>query len=145
MTWANPEKYRGLIMSLPAIALLNNNPVKFKRCCNGVGSLVGFWARLFYHFIPNTIWGLDITPASDIHDVEYSVPDKFNTLSEALKHKKKADYNFYLNMEILIMKANSWGWVESFRLNRAKVYYFALRKLGEGSFLAGKTILDYDK
>ena len=132
------SKYTNLSMSKEARTLWFVNPQKFKSFCNGVGSQVG-WASPLYHLIPNTIWFLDITPASDIHDVEYSHPTQFITRNEALLFKEYADERFYQNMLILIERKG--GWMRKMRLRRAKIYYYLVLNCGEQSFLKNKDII----
>jgi hypothetical protein len=134
----NPHKYDGLEISPAARELMESDPERFKRCCNGVGSKVGFLAKLVYHIIPNTIWFMSIKEAADLHDVDYSVPQTFKTKAEALEYKRQADFRFYMNVVILIKRRG--GYFERWRRRRAFVYYETLRLAGEASFLAGKII-----
>ncbi len=136
------EKYKHLLMSEVAEKLLNEHLEVFTSYCNGVGSTAGFWGKLTYHFIPNTIWCLNITPCSDIHDVEYSIPGEFKTLDEALDWKAWADERFYKNLQIYIELNTSYECLKALRLSRAKKYHFAVCSAGETSFLKGKTILE---
>ena len=141
MKAGNPEKYRGLEMSEAAANLLKSDPKKFASYCNGVGSRIGFWNNLAYHFIPNTIWFMDITPASDIHDVEYSVPDSFSFLGLAKQAFDAANMRIYRNIQTLIKRKSSGGILYRMRMRRADLYYYALcSDLAEESFMSGKTI-----
>lgn len=84
----DPKKYcndsYSLDMSATTRELLYQDNAEFRKCCNGVGSTGGsWWAALLYHITPNTIWGMDITPASDGHDVDYSHPTSIAPLSDA--------------------------------------------------------------
>ena len=128
-------------MSDAAANLLKSDPKTFASYCNGVGSRIGFWNNLFYHFIPNTIWFMDITPASDIHDVEYSVPDSFSFLGLARQAFDAANLRIYRNIQTLIKRKSSGGILYRMRMRRADLYYYALcSDLAEGSFMSGKTI-----
>lgn len=141
MKAGNPEKYRGLEMSDAALKLLESDPKTFASHCNGVGSRVGFWNKLAYHFIPNTIWFMDITPASDIHDVEYSVPSEFQFLGLAAKAFDDANLRIYKNIQTLIKRQASNGILYKMRMRRAKLYYYALGSdAAWNSFVSGKTI-----
>ena len=141
MKKVKPEKYAGLDISAAAEKLMLNYPVAFARYCNGVGSRIGgFWSRLFYHFIPNTIWFMNITDCSDLHDVDYSVPNVFATLADARQYRLDADLRFYNNLLIRIEERG--GWFEHARKHRAIVYYNTLRVMGEDSFMDGKQILN---
>ena len=133
-------KYFGLEMSGVAKQLMYHEPEKFSACCNGVGSQSGWLGKLTYHIIPNTIWLMSITPASDIHDVEYTYPMEFETEADALEWKREADNRFYNNVLTLIERRG--GWFEAPRRLRAATYYRTLRMAGMESFLASKTILE---
>jgi hypothetical protein len=110
-----------------------------------VGSKSTYINRLIWHFIPNTIWGLDITPASDLHDVGYSYPYIFSSLQAALEYKAGIDSEFLNNMMILINRKEKKGNLASeilaqARRNRAQLYYIAVSKFGKDSYLKGKTL-----
>lgn len=135
------EKYKGLEMSEEAANLLYSDPKKFASYCNGVGSRVGWVGRLTYHLIPNTIWFMDITPASDIHDVEYSVPSEFQHLGLAAKAFDDANLRIYKNIQTLIKRKATSGILFRMRMRRAKLYYYALGSdAAWNSFVSGKTI-----
>jgi len=146
-------KYDGLLLSEEFIRIATTHPSWIKKYCNGVGSRVGFLGKASYHLIPNTIWGLDITAASDIHDVDYVFPVEFASEGAAYLHKKMADIRFRDNCYILIDRADKTGWLRKIgllklqealtarRKLRARLYYIALRMMGEESFLSGKKIL----
>jgi len=131
------DRYEGLEYSEEFGRILEENPEKLKDICNGVGSKVGA-GKLIYHFIPNTIYLLDITPASDIHDFDYTYPDKFDSLTEAYAYKRMADDRFYDNVLKLIDKHSSNPIIKFLRKRRAKEYFFALTEFGLSSFLKGK-------
>lgn len=136
------NKYEGLDLSdgFKELASTPEGQEKIKSWCNGVGSEVGFWANLAYHIIPNTIWFLDITCCSDIHDVDYWYPFNFATMEEAIEHKKKADLRLYNNILIHIKKNTTSSMMLWMRNRRAKFYYDMVSNAGEASFLDGKTI-----
>ena len=141
MKAGNPEKYRGLEMSEAAASLLKSDPKTFASYCNGVGSRIGFWNNLAYHFIPNTIWFMDITPASDIHDVEYSVPDSFSFLGLARQAFDAANLRIYRNIQTLIKRKSTSGILYRLRMNRAELYYYALSSdAAWNAFISGKII-----
>ena len=133
-------RYQDLRISKAALELLIADPKKFKGYCNGVGSTRGFSGRLTYHFIPNTIWFMSITPASDLHDVDYSIPDEFDTIEHALEYKKEADNRMLQNMNLLIDRRG--GMFQRLRELRAFEYYGVLRTCGTDSFLSDKIILN---
>lgn len=133
------RKYRGLEMSEPARELLISSPRAFASLCNGVGSKVGFFKRLLWFFTPDTIWGLDITDCSDIHDVGYTVPAWYPSLSAARSAWIAENDRFLRNLRKRIAEAG--GWLEGWRLNRSKLYHKAVSKEAAfASFLDGKTI-----
>lgn len=134
------RKYLGLAMSDEARKLLGTDPKRWKSYCNGVGSNVGWLGKLTYHLIPNTIWFMDITPASDIHDVEYYVPDTFATRAGAIEWKVQADQRFLDNMLALIRAKSGTAFMRILRTRRAIAYYNAVAEIGEDSFLEGKKI-----
>jgi hypothetical protein len=143
MKAGNPKKYEGLEINKNSADLLRCYPKGFRKFCNGVGSKSTYINRLIWHFIPNTIWGLDITPASDLHDVGYSFPYIFNSRQEALEYKAEIDSEFLNNMMILINRKEKKGNFASeilaqARRNRAQLYYIAVSKLGKDSFLKNK-------
>jgi len=137
----DPRKYVGLTMSDAARDLLNSDRKTFKKCCNGVGSKVGFWNKLLYHIIPNFIGLINITPASDIHDVEYTVPPTFATMTEARQAWQDANMRFLSNCRRLIEAGTRWHWLREIRYKIATEYYALLGSQSAlQSFLAGRTI-----
>jgi hypothetical protein len=120
---------------------LKNDPASLKKICNGVGSETS-WT---YHLTPNTIWGLDVTPASDIHDFMYFYPITFDSDEEGLAWKDKADRVFLNNMIRLFEKAESESWwarrFSTMRRNRAQLYFKAVQNFGGTSFWEGKNRL----
>jgi hypothetical protein len=133
------RKYDGLAMSPQARMILDHHPERWASLCNGVGSEVGtWWQKWLYHITPDTIWGMDITPASDIHDVEYTVPDYFATKFVAENYRHDSDLRFRHNIETLADR--NWRILRQKRYLRARVYYHILRQQGAASFYAGKTI-----
>jgi len=133
------SKYDGLAMSPQAREILDNYPGRWVEYCNGVGSPEGGWfRRITYRLTPDTIWGMDITPASDIHDVEYTVPDHFSTKFVAESYRHESDLRLRHNIEILADRG--WRIFRAKRYARARAYYFILRQQGAASFYAGKKI-----
>lgn len=81
--------------------------------------------------IPDTIWGLDIRPACDIHDWMY-------TAGETIADKDEADRVFLNNCLRLIDAAGGLWLVRALRRRRARVYYEAVRHFGGPAFWANK-------
>lgn len=141
MKAGNPEKYKGLEMSDAAKALLASDPKTFASYCNGVGSRVGWLGKLTYHLIPNTIWFLNITAASDPHDVEFTIPKVFESLALARKAFDEANLRLYKNICILIDRKGRSGLIYLARMKRAGLYYDMVSSTaGWTSFISGKTI-----
>ena len=93
--------------------------------CNGMGaknSLISRW-------IPNTMYGLDVEEAGNIHDYMYHV-------GKTWQAKEEADDKFRYNMFELIEKEG--GWLASLRRRRALKYYEAVLYFGDEAFWAGK-------
>lgn len=132
------DKYIRLLMPQVVEDLLYSDSEKFLSFCNGVGSDIGVLGKLTYHFIPNTIWGLDITPASDLHDVGYSYPNFFATKDDALKYKALIDLYFYKNMKSLIDTHSIF--LNKIRMIRAHTYFETVHLFGEECFMEGKII-----
>ena len=133
------NKYQGLEMSPQAWELLESDPAQFASYCNGVGSPAGGWfRRILYRITPDTIWGMDITPASDIHDVEYTVPQYFCSKFVAENYRHESDMRLRRNIETLADRG--WWILRAKRKARARAYYYIVRRHGEKSFYHGKTI-----
>ena len=133
------KKYVGLQMSKEARWLLEEHPKEFKRNCNGMGSRNSVWDRIVWHLLPNTIWGVNVTPASDIHDVEYSYPTIFRNEKEAAEFKRETDNRFYSNMLTLIWRGPKF--LRNWRIHRVKLYYESVEHFGNDAFNKGKKIL----
>lgn len=141
MKAGNPEKYKGLEMSDAARKLLESDPKTFASYCNGVGSRVGWFGKLTYHLIPNTIWFLNITAASDPHDVEFTIPRIFESMAMARKAFDEANDRLYGNICILIDRKGRDGVLYHMRMHRAGLYYDAVSsEAGWTSFISGKII-----
>ena len=137
----DPRKYEGLQMSEPARQLIKNDPKQFKSYCNGVGSRVGFWNKMIYHFIPDFIGLINITPSSDNHDVDFSYPLSFANMAEAWKAFREANDRFLANLTIQIERSTYLKWIENFRLKIAHKYFDLVNsQTGWQSFMDGRTV-----
>lgn len=102
--------------------------------CNGCGT-EGWKGAL----VPDTIWGLPISAACDIHDWQYAEGDH-------AADKDLADVTFFLNLLALIRRAadaSVAGWVlKLVRQRRAFTYYQAVSEspLAEVAFHEAKLI-----
>jgi hypothetical protein len=93
--------------------------------CNGCG------AKGFGWTVPETIWGLKITEACNIHDFMYLVG-----VDE--EDRQEADRVFFNNL-IRIIEAKTKLWpLKMLRHRRALKYYEAVRCFGGPAFWAGK-------
>lgn len=95
---------------------------------NGCGP--GGWK---YDLVPDTIYGLSIHAACDIHDFMYA-------MGETIAEKDEADRVFLNNCIRLIYAAEGF-WAKSLRylrLMRAKIYFEFVHLFGGPSFWAGK-------
>jgi hypothetical protein len=94
--------------------------------CNGCGTkgLVGM-------LVPDTIYGLRVTDACDIHDFQYSI-------GETLADKDSADRVFLNNLLRIINAHTRWHWLKRLRARRARIYYEAVHLLGGPAFWDGK-------
>jgi len=81
--------------------------------------------------VPDTLWGLNITDACDIHDYMYHVGDD-------IKDKEEADRVFLNNMIRLVNAGTKCRWLRLLRRHRANIYYSAVKKFGGPAFWAEK-------
>jgi hypothetical protein len=81
--------------------------------------------------VPDTIYGLKIAAACDIHDYMYIV-------GETQAHKEEADDVFRNNLIRIIMANTDNRLLRWLRLKRVKVYYEAVSNFGGPWFWADK-------
>jgi hypothetical protein len=81
--------------------------------------------------VPETIWGLNISAACDIHDWMYAA-------GATTEEKQEADRVFLNNLLRSIEAAGGWGWLQALRRRRAMVYYRAVKYFGGPAFWADK-------
>lgn len=93
------------------------SPELIAKVCNGCGSSK---ARL--DFVPDKFWGLDVTPACNIHDWMYHEGHD----------KGLADATFLANMAILAAQGSAWLIIP--RLHMACRYFLAVYFCGASSF-----------
>ena len=98
---------------------------KKKQICNGMGAANSMLSPL----IPNTMYGLGVEEAGNIHDYMYhiGVDDRDRQL---------ADETLLVNMLRIIN--NKGGWLAPLRRKRAYMYYDAVVAFGRDAFYAGK-------
>jgi hypothetical protein len=81
--------------------------------------------------VPDTVWGLSITEACNIHDFMYVV-------GETIQDKEEADRVFLNNMLRIIEGRTKWRWLSVLRGRRALTYYQAVHCFGGPAFWNGK-------
>jgi len=116
-------KYQGILKAPESYWSLD--PETKKEICNGVGP------KGYGFLFPDTIWGLDVSEAADIHDYMYQI-------GVTEEDRKKADKVFLDNMNAIIDSQSSWAWLTKLRKRRASLYYEAVSKFGKPAFLASK-------
>ena len=94
--------------------------------CNGCGP-----GRIGGDLVPDTLWGLRVTRACDIHDWMYR-------MGETIEDKNEADRTFLNNMLRLVDGRTKYGCLRWLRARRAYVYYQAVRAFGGPAFWSGK-------
>ena len=99
-------------------------PTERSEVCNGCGT-AGWKGKL----VPNTMWGLNIRKACDIHDWMYHFG-----VTEADRYE--ADKAF-LNNLIRIINSQG-GWLAPLRRYRATTYYNAVHQFGGAAFWDNK-------
>lgn len=99
-----------------------------KKICNGCGT--SGWKGAI---VPETMYGLIITPACQVHDWMYH-------FGKTAIDKVIADIVFLLNLITLITQYG--GYLMGFRLYRAMSYYLAVSQGGNDAFWSGKTRAD---
>lgn len=90
--------------------------------CNGCGAKNGIK-------VPNTMWGLDISHACNVHDWMY---DEGTTLADFYF----ANAVFIMNLALIITGASKW--LAFFRLARATKYFIAVQELGSYAYWVDK-------
>lgn len=88
--------------------------------------------------VPETLWGLSVHEACDIHDWMYH-------LGETIEDKKAADRVFLNNMIRITDARTSWNWLRKLRLRRARFYYLAVCWFGGPAFWSGKNMPDEER
>ena len=98
-----------------------------KKICNGCGTS-GWKGKL----VPETMWGLNVSEACQIHDFMYHV-------GKTIGDKNTADKVFLFNLNRIIDTTSGMNsWLNPLRRIRANTYYEAVKKFGKDAFLEGK-------
>lgn len=93
--------------------------------CNGCGAAGSFFRP------PSTIYGVDITPACQIHDFAFY-------LGQTLKEFNTANDQFYDNIKVLLDMSPGFIKPKHLMAARALIYYKAVCWFGLSAFYAGK-------
>jgi hypothetical protein len=109
------HRFAGLICPSPYLEMPRSEVAKI---ANGCGA-----ASARFDLVPNTMWGLDISPACDCHDLDYHFKRVPRDMADAI---------FLANLVILISRASKWLLIP--RLVRACSYYLGVRIGGEASY-----------
>lgn len=104
----------------------NLNPEAKAEISNGCGPAAGLG-----FIVPDTVYGLSISPCCDIHDYMYHVGTR--EVDRIL-----ADRVFLNNMTRLVRAKSKYQWLANLRLRRVSVYYEAVRKFGGPAFWDSK-------
>jgi hypothetical protein len=97
-------------------------PEQRQRYCNGCGP-----GKVGSRFIPNRIWGLDVSECCNIHDFMY-------WWGSTIEDKREADRTFLNNM-LRVIDTNSSGWLlNTLRRRMALKYYTAVATFGGPAF-----------
>lgn len=102
-----------------------------KKEVNGCGP--GGWK---FDLVPDTIYGLSVTDACNIHDWMYH-------FGKTIEDKDRADRSFLNNMVRLVNGRSADNWfvrniLKPMRLRRVKIYYEAVSHFGGPVFWQGK-------
>ena len=80
--------------------------------------------------VPNTMWGLNISQACNIHDWMYN---EGKTLADFYF----ANAVFIMNLALIITSASKW--LAPLRLARATKYFMAVQEMGQSAYWVDKT------
>lgn len=97
-----------------------------KRVVNGCGA--GGWLRAL---VPDTMYGLDVSEACNIHDWMYAT-------GLTIEDKAAADRVFLNNLLRIIDANTSWWLLRRLRYRRARTYFEAVQHFGGPAFWTGK-------
>ena len=105
--------------------VLDVQPAAILQRSGGCGP--GKWGDLA---VPDTFWGLRVTPVCKLHDIEYEV-------GETELDKIMADLFFLVNLLAYIKAHTRFKPVRILRNYRAMSYYSAVSEFGTEAFLKG--------
>ena len=119
----------GALLFAPA-SYVNALPEVRLQMVNGCGP--GGWLT---DLVPDTIYGLDISAACNIHDWMYAE-------GETIEDKQLADRVFLNNLVRIINHETRWAWLRWLRRRRALKYYLAVKNFGGPFFWTDKNAED---
>jgi hypothetical protein len=96
------------------------SPIECAEICNGCGT-EGWKGKL----IPETMYGMCVSEACDIHDHRYH-------MGGVEKDRTAADKEFRKNIHVIIRR-NEW-WLRAVRYVRAYIYYASVHNFGWTAF-----------
>ena len=102
--------------------------------CNGCGP------KGFGLVVPDTVYGLRITEACNIHDWMYGYYEPFSD-----ENKKLADRVLYNNIIRIVEAKTKWSWLKWLRRKRAYTYYLSVDKFGNCTYWSGKNKSEEEK
>lgn len=105
------------------------SPIIKAKLCNGCGSKGFGWS------IPDTMYGLRITEACNIHDFMYKV-------GKTTQDKESADRTFLHNLLRIIEAKTKNRMLRFLRGRRAYAYYLAVKTFGGPCFWADKNLAE---
>lgn len=85
-----------------------------------------------FDFVPDTIYGLSVSEACNIHDYMYHIAEPTN------EAKEEADRVFLNNLIRIIESETKWKWLKYLRKSRARTYYKAVVVFGGPAFWNSK-------
>jgi len=103
------------------------HPDEFNSFGCGPGG-IGDW------LVPDTIYGLSIKPACQVHDWDYRFGE-----GHSEEERKKADKRFLTNMLQIINEHGGNFAIKSLRRRRAKTYYSAVRWFGASAYFSERS------
>ena len=114
----NNINHKGWVIQAP-VSFIEATPEERAEVCNGMGPKGYGWV------IPDTMYGLNLEAAGDVHDWMYY---------HATYDRNQCDDVFLKNMKSIIEQHDGWSILQWLRNRRALKYYWAVRKFGLSSY-----------